>query len=111
MLGAWDVAVAERRHEAIASGFWRDKIWVVDSETLAPKRSFDIAPCVRPVGYDPVHDLGLTVECFSGYLIAFDLDTGATRDRRYVGQNARKIESFEGYGTVVLSGCGVIRLA
>lgn len=110
MLGAWDVAVAAERHEVLATSFWRSKIWVADSETLEYKRTLDVAPCVRPIAYDAARGVGLTVECFTGDLLTFDVETGAIRERRYIGQNARKIDVVDGLGTVVLSGCGVFRL-
>lgn len=108
--GALDIALVPDRDEILASSIWRDKIWVISSNDLKHLRTLKIGPCVRPVAYDPKKKLGYTVECFSGNLVAFDVVTGEIRDRRYVGKNARKIYVFEDLGTIILSGCGVLRL-
>ena len=80
------------------------------STAILKSRSFEIGPCLRPVAYDSKSGLGYTAECFSGQLVAFDIDSGRVVDRRYIGLNARKIYVYDDLGLVVLTGCGVFQV-
>jgi len=108
--GVWDLSVIPERGEIMASSFWRDKIYFISMDDMKPVRTLKIAPCLRPVAYDPKIGRGYTGECFSGDLIAFDVEDGEILDRWNIGKNARKIYVFDDLGTFIVSGCGVFRL-
>ena len=108
--GVWDVASVPPRDELLFSSFWRSSIMFVDAKTMREKRRFSLAPCARPVAYDKRTNLAYTVECFSGRLLAFDIDSGRIVSETKVGANSRQILVDDELGVVVASECGVYRV-
>ena len=108
--GAWDAGYIPSRNEVFLSSFWRSYVMFLDADSMKEKRRFSIGPCVRPVAFDPKSNLGLTVECFAGRLVAFNIDSGRVQFTTLVGANTRTLLVTEDLGVLVGSECGIFRL-
>lgn len=108
--GSWDIAEVPDRHEILATSVWLDKTWVINSDNMKHLRTLEVGSCFRSIAYNPENHLGYAVECFTGNMVAFDIQTGEIKQKEFVGKNSRKIYHIDGIGMIILSSCGIFRI-